>query len=214
MTGRLPNNPISNALALVDFETRESKKEEIAKFLEDLVISLHDLFFVVQHSMTERRKRNLDRANKVKKGVNFVLGDLVYVRNDVANEDTGDSKLDPIWQGPAVVVKVNDDGLTYEIQMEMESKILHRHAKFLKRFKGNYTNVIVDKKKFRLKQDIVEVITVAGLDKIKSHWSIKLTYLDRKGDVVTFEAPIYKVAKQIPKDMLRKCLLESGSIPN
>ena len=74
--------------------------------------------------------------------------------------------------------------------------------------------MIVDKKKFRLKQDIVEVITVAGLDKIKSHWSIKLTYLDRKGDVVTFEAPIYKVAKQIPKDMLRKCLLESGSIPN
>ena len=48
--------------------------------MEDLVISLHDLFFVVQHSMTERRKRNLDRANKVKKGVNFVLGDLVYVQ--------------------------------------------------------------------------------------------------------------------------------------
>ena len=194
----------------MDFETRESKKEEIAKFLENLVISLHDLFFVVQDFMTERRKRNLDRANKVKMGVNFVLGDLKYVRNDVANEDTGDSKLNPIWQGPAVVVKVNDDGLTYEIQMETDSKILHHHAKFLKRFKGNYTNVIVDKKKFRLKQDIVEVITVAGLDEIKSHWIVKLTYLDRKGDVVTFEAPIYKVTKQIPKDMLRKCLLESG----
>ena len=82
MTGRLPKNRISNALALVDFETRESKKEEIAKSLEDLVISLHDLFFVVQDS----GKRNLDRANKVKKGVNFVLGDLVYVRNDVANK--------------------------------------------------------------------------------------------------------------------------------
>ena len=80
------NNPISNALALVDFETRESKKEEIAKFLENLVISLHDLFFVVQESMTERRKRNLDRANKVKNGVNFILGDLIYVRNDVANK--------------------------------------------------------------------------------------------------------------------------------
>ena len=199
----------------MDFETRESKKEEIAKFLENLVISLHDLFFVVQESMTERRKRNLDRANKVKNGVNFILGDLIYVRNDVANEDIGDSKLDPVWQGPAVVVKVNDDGLTYEIQTETDSKILHRHAKFLKRFKGNYTNVIVDKKKFRLKQDIVEVITVQhNSDKIESHWIVKLTYLDRKGDVVTFEAPIYKVAKQIPKDMLRKCLLESGSIPN